>query len=166
MVVADGKSDPNVFAAEAERLIEKEKVSVLFGCWTSACRKAVTTVVEKHQYLLFYPLRYEGMEQSPNIIYTGAAPNQQIIPAVNWALEKLGKHVYLVGSDYVFPRMANIIIKDLLNAQDAVLAGERYQPLGDQGMDEVVADIVKQQPDVVLNTLNGDNNIAFFRTEK
>jgi len=163
MVVADGKSDPVVFAAEAERLIEKEKVSVLFGCWTSACRKAVKAVVEKHHHLLFYPLQYEGMEQSPNIIYTGAAPNQQIIPAVNWALEKLGKRVYLVGSDYVFPRMANIIIKDLLNAQGAVLAGERYRPLGDQAMDELVADIVKQQPDVVLNTLNGDSNIAFFR---
>ncbi|MFA6162404.1 MAG: ABC transporter substrate-binding protein [Methylobacter sp.] len=163
MVVADGKSDPTVFAAEAERLIVKERISVLFGCWTSACRKAVKAVVEKHHHLLFYPLQYEGMEQSPNIIYTGAAPNQQIIPAVNWAMEKLGKRVYLVGSDYVFPRMANVIIKDLLNAQGAVLAGERYRPLGDQVMDELVADIVKQQPDVVLNTLNGDSNIAFFR---
>jgi urea transport system substrate-binding protein len=163
MVVADGKSEPTVFAAEAERLIEQEQVSVLLGCWTSSCRKAVKTVVEKHRHLLFYPLQYEGMEQSPNIIYTGAVPNQQIIPAVNWALQKLGKRVYLVGSDYVFPRMANTIIKDLLSTQDAVLTGERYLPLGDRVMDELVADIAKQHPDVVLNTLNGDSNSAFFR---
>jgi urea transport system substrate-binding protein len=123
----------------------------------------VNPVIEKHRHLLFYPVQYEGMEQSPNIIYTGAAPSQQIIPAVHWALETLGKRVYLVGSDYVFPRMANIIIKDLLTAQDAVLTGERYLPLGDQVMDELVADIVKQQPDVVLNTLNGDSNFGFFR---
>ncbi len=163
MVVADGKSDPTVFAAEAERLIEQEQVSALFGCWTSSCRKVVKPVVEKHRHLLFYPVQYEGMEQSPNIIYTGAAPNQQIIPAVNWALATLGKRVYLAGSDYVFPRMANIIIKDMLTAQDAVLTGERYLPLGDQVMDELVADIVKQRPDVVLNTFNGDSNAAFFQ---
>lgn len=163
IVVADGNSDPTVFAAEAERLIEQEQVRVLFGCWTSSCRKAVKTVVEKHRHLLFYPMQYEGVEQSANIIYTGAAPNQQIIPVVHWALETLGKRVYLAGSDYVFPRMANIIIKDMLTAQDAVLTGERYLPLGDHAMDELVADIVKQQPDAVLNTFNGDSNIAFFQ---
>jgi urea transport system substrate-binding protein len=161
-VVADCRSDAAYCAQQAERLITQEKVSALFGCWTSICRKAVKPVVEKHQHLLFYPMQYEGMEMSPNIIYTGAAPNQQIIPGVSWALEKLGKRVYLVGSDYVFPRMANIIIQDLLTAQGAVLTGERYLPLGASDMDALVADIVKQRPQVVLSTLNGDSNAHFF----
>jgi urea transport system substrate-binding protein len=162
-VVADCRSDAAYCATEAERLITHEKVKALFGCWTSACRKAVKPVVEARHHLLFYPLQYEGMELSPNIIYTGAAPNQQIIPAVYWALEHLGKRVYLVGSDYVFPRTANIIIKDLLAVHGATLLGERYLPLGATNADDVVADIVKQHPDVVLNTINGDSNVAFFR---
>lgn len=161
-VVVDCRSDAAYCAQQAERLITQEKVSVLFGCWTSLCRKAVKPVVEKHHHLLIFPMQYEGMEVSPNIIYTGAAPNQQIIPGVRWALENLGKRVYLVGSDYVFPRMANIIIKDMLSSQGAVLAGERYLPLGESAMDALVADIVKQRPDVVLNTLNGDSNAHFF----
>jgi urea transport system substrate-binding protein len=161
-LVVDCRSDAAYCAEQAERLITEEKVSVLFGCWTSSCRKAVKPVVEKHQHLLFYPVQYEGMEQSANIIYTGAAPNQQIIPGVRWALEKLGKRVYLAGSDYVFPRMANILIKDMLKAGGGVLAGERYLPLGADSMDALVADIGRQRPDVILNTLNGDSNVAFF----
>ena len=161
-VTVDCRSDWTYCAQQAERLITDEKVSVLFGCWTSACRKALKPVVEKHQHLLFYPVQYEGMEQSRNIIYTGAAPNQQIIPATRWALDNLGKRVYLLGSDYVFPRMANIIIKDMLKAAGGVLAGERYLPLGQHAMDAVVSDIVRQRPDVVLNTLNGGSNFALF----
>jgi urea transport system substrate-binding protein len=161
-VVADCHSEADLCALQAERLITEEKVSALFGCWTSACRKAVKPVVEKHQHLLFYALQYEGMEESPNIIYTGAAPNQQIIPAVNWALEKLGKRVYLVGSDYVFPRMANIIIKDIVKAQGGVVVGERYLPLGGSDMAALMADIVKKRPQVILNTINGDSNAHLF----
>lgn len=161
-VVVDCRSDAAYCAEQAERLIVAEKVSALFGCWTSACRKALKPVVEMHQNLLFYPVQYEGMEQSPNIIYTGAAPNQQIIPGVRWALEKLGKRVYLAGSDYVFPHMANFIIKDMLIAHGGVLAGERYLPLGASAMEALVADIVKQRPQVVLNTFNGDSNAYFF----
>lgn len=161
-VVVDCRSDAAYCAQQAEHLISEEKVSALFGCWTSSCRKAVKPVVEKHRHLLFYPLQYEGLEISPNIIYTGAAPNQQIIPGVNWALQKLGKRVYLVGSDYIFPRMANIIIKDIVKVQGGTVAGERYLPLGENAMDAVVADIVKNHPQVILNTLNGDSNAAFF----
>jgi urea transport system substrate-binding protein len=161
-VVADCRSDAAYCALQAERLISEEKVSVLFGCWTSSCRKAVKSVVEKHRHLLFYPVQYEGMESSPNIIYTGAAPNQQIIPGVNWALQTLGKRVYLVGSDYVFPRMANIIIKDIIKVQGGVVAGEGYLALGDSDMAALVKDIVKQRPQLILNTLNGDSNGAFF----
>ncbi|MGZ8173749.1 MULTISPECIES: urea ABC transporter substrate-binding protein [Methylobacter] len=162
MVVADGKSDPKVFAAEAERLIEKDRVSVLFGCWTSACRKAVKPIVEKHRHLLFYPVQYEGMEQSANILYTGAAPNQQIVPGTRWAMQTFGLRVYLVGSDYVFPRTANIIIGDLVNASGGKVLDERYLPLGGTDMEEIIKDIARKKPDVVLNTLNGDSNAAFF----
>lgn len=161
-VVADCRSDAVYCAQQAERLITDEKVSALFGCWTSTCRRAVKPVVEKHRHLLFYPLQYEGMEMSPNIIYTGAAPNQQIIPGVHWALENLGKRVYLAGSDYVFPRMANVIVKDLLAAQNGVLLGERYLPLGASDMNALVADIKKQRPQMILNTFNGDSNAHFF----
>ncbi len=161
-VVADGKSDPKVFAAEAERLIEQDHVSVLFGCWTSACRKAVKPVVEKHEHLLLYPVQYEGMEQSAHILYTGAAPNQQIVPGTRWATQKFGLRVYLVGSDYVFPHTANIIIGDLINASEGKILGERYLPLGATDVAEIIRDIARKKPDVVLNTLNGDSNAAFF----
>jgi urea transport system substrate-binding protein len=160
--VADGKSDPKVFAQEAGRLIEQEQVSVLFGCWTSACRKAVKPVVEKHRHLLFYPVQYEGMEQSAHIIYTGAAPNQQIVPGTRWAMQTFGQRVYLVGSDYVFPRMANIIIADLINAAGGEVIGERYLPLGEIDLAAIIEDIARTKPDVVLNTINGDSNNAFF----
>ena len=102
-VVVDGGSDWPKFAREARKLITDEKVSVVFGCWTSASRKTVKPIFEEHNHLLFYPVQYEGLEQSPNIIYTGAAPNQLIIPAVKGSLDNLGKRVFLVGSDYVFP---------------------------------------------------------------
>ena len=163
MVVADGRSDDEVFAAEAERLIESDQVSALFACWTSACRKAVKPVVEKHRHLMFYPLQYEGLEQSPAIYYTGSAPNQQIIPGTRWALDTLGKRVYLLGSDYLFPRAANLIIRDLVKAnQDTVLA-ERYRALGDADFSAAVAEIRALRPDVVLNTVNRDSNTHFFR---
>ncbi|MBS4097685.1 MAG: urea ABC transporter substrate-binding protein [Sulfuricella sp.] len=162
MVVADGRSDPQVFAAEATRLIERERVSALFACWTSACRKAVKPVVESHNHLMFYPVQYEGLEQSPNLLYTGAAPNQQIVPGTRWAMQQFGKRVYLVGSDYVFPRTANLIIRDLVNAAAGEILAERYLPLGSAEVAAVVADIRRIHPDVVLNTINGDSNQSFI----
>lgn len=162
MLVADGKSDWNVFATEAERLIGQEQVSALFACWTSACRKAVKPVVERHSHLMFYPVQYEGLEQSPNILYTGSAPNQQIVPGARWAITQFGRRIYLVGSDYVFPRVANLIIRDLAVAAGAEILGERYLPLAGNQVADIVADIQRRRPDVVLNTLNGDSNAAFF----
>lgn len=163
MVVADCRSDAGYCAQQAEKLITLDKVHALFGCWTSTCRKAVKTVVEKHRHLLFYPVQYEGLEQSPDIIYTGAAPNQQITPMVIWALQHRGKRVYLIGSDYVFPRTANQIVKKLFSAQGGQLVAERYVSLGEQNLDAVVSEIAAQRPDFVLNTLNGDSNVSFFR---
>lgn len=166
LVVADSGSDWGRAALEAERLITQDKVSVLFACWTSACRKAVKPVVEKHQQLMFYAVQYEGLEQSPNIIYTGAAPNQQVIPGAHWALTHLGRRVYLVGSDYVFPRAANMLIRDVAAAASGTVLAERYFALGEQAFSALVQDIALQQPDVILNTLNGDSNRHFLQALK
>lgn len=178
-VVVDCRSDSAYCARQAERLITEEHVQALFGCWTSDCRKAVKAVVETHHHLLFYALQYEGLEQSneglrqsPNILYGGAVPNQLIIPAVYWALNNLGKatdrnkrdkRIYLAGSDYIYSRVVNILIKDLLAAHGAEVVGERYMPLGSILMDDLAADIVKQKPDLVLNTLSGTDNGLFFQ---
>ena len=163
MIVADCRSDAAYCAQQAEKLITQDGVQALFGCWTSTCRKAVKPVVERHYHLLFYPLQYEGLEQSPDIIYTGAAPNQQIIPLALWALQQKGKRFYLIGSDYIFPRTANLIIKDVLLAKGGQLLGERYMPLEASDMAAAMQEIAALHPDFVLNTLDGDSNLHFFR---
>lgn len=162
-VVVDSKSDWPFAAKEAERLITEEKVVTIFGCWTSSCRKTVKPVIEQYNHLLFYPVQYEGLESSPNIVYTGAAPNQQITPAVKWSFDNLGKRFFLVGSDYVFPRTASAIIKDQVEALRGEIVGEEYIVLGSQNVSRMVQKIVETQPDVILNTINGDSNIAFFK---
>lgn len=161
-VIIDGQSDWSSFAAGAEKLIKEDQVSVIFGCWTSASRKMVKPVVEKYDHLLFYPVQYEGLEASPNIIYTGATPNQQIIPAVKWSVETLGKRVFLVASDYLFSHTANTLIKKQINALNAEIVGESYLPLGSMNVDDITDLIANSGADVVLNTINGDSNIAFF----
>jgi urea transport system substrate-binding protein len=121
-------------------------------------------VVEKHDHLLLYPVQYEGLETSPAIVYLGAAPNQQIIPAVEWAVNTLHKkRFFLVGSDYVFPRAANAVIKDQLKRLGAEVAGAAFIPLGGSNTDAAVTAVVKAKPDMILNTINGDTNLAFFR---
>ena len=163
-VVADGASDGAIFAREAERLITQKQVATVFGCWTSASRRTVRPVFERHNHLLFYPVQYEGLEQSPNIIYTGAAPNQQILPAVRWCRTVLGKRrFFLVGSDYVFPRCANAIIRDCIANLGAEVVGEEYLPLGMQNAADIVGRIERAKPDMILNTINGDSNVAFYR---
>ena len=162
-VTVDARSDPATFASEAERLITLDKVAALFGCWTSASRKYIRPVVERHNQLLFYPVQYEGLELSPNIVYVGAAPNQQIIPAVKWCFDHLGRRFFLVGSDYVFPRTANAIIKDQVGALQGEIVGEEYILLGGGQVEGVAEKIARTRPSVILNTINGDTNIAFFR---
>jgi urea transport system substrate-binding protein len=162
-VVADGKSDWPTYAREAERLISDAHVSVIFGCWTSASRKNVKPVVERHDHLLVYPMAYEGLEQSPNIIYTGAAPNQQITPTVKWAYDYLkARRFFLAGSDYVWPHSVNAIIADQLKAIGAELAGERYITFGSSDVKEVIEAIRQAKPDVILSSVVGDTNLAFY----
>ncbi len=163
-IVADGRSDTETFAREAERLITEEQVCTVFGCWTSATRKSVRPIFEEHDHLLVYPVKYEGMETSPNIVYMGAAPNQQIIPAVLWASESLGKkRFFFVGSDYVFPRAAAEVIKDELEEVDATIVDAMYVPMASSEFEPVIQAILEAKPDMILNTLAGDSNTAFFR---
>lgn len=165
-VIEDGASDWPTFAEKTKKLIQQDKVATIFGCWTSASRKAVLPVVESLNGLLWYPVQYEGLESSKNIFYTGAEPTQQIVPAVTWLLENKGKKMYLLGSDYVFPRTANKIIKEQLKAEGGELAGEEYTPLGHTDYSTIITKIKAAKPDVVFNTLNGDSNVAFFKQLK
>lgn len=165
-IVEDGASDWPTFAEKAQKLLSSDKVATVFGCWTSASRKAVKPVFEKLGGLLWYPVQYEGLEASPNIFYTGAAPNQQIVPAVDWLLEQGKKRMFLLGSDYVFPRTANQIIKAQLKAKGGEAVGEQYTPLGHTDYTTVIAKLRDAKPDVVFNTLNGDSNVAFFKQLK
>ncbi len=164
-VVEDGASDWPTFAEKATKLIDQDKVATIFGCWTSASRKAVLPVFEQKNHMLWYPVQYEGQECSKNIFYTGAAPNQQIEPSVDWLLENKGKEFFLVGSDYVFPRTANTIIKAQLEAKGAKVVGEDFLPLGSTEVTPIIAKIKQALPNggVIYNTLNGDSNVAFFK---
>jgi len=165
-VLVDGESNWDKFASEAASLIDEKQVNVVFGCWTSASRKTVKPVFEEKNHLLFYPVQYEGLEQSPNIVYTGAAPNQQILPAVKWAIDNLGSKIFIVGSDYVFPRTAAAIIKDKVSDLGGEVVGDEYALLGSTNVDEMIAKIVAAQPDVIMNNINGDTNVAFFKKLK
>ncbi len=162
-IVVDGKSDWSTFALQAEALITEQKVDAIFGCWTSASRKEVKPIVEKYNNILFYPVQYEGAELSSNIIYTGATPNQQLLPGINWCFENLGKRFFIVGSDYIYPRVAGIIARELLDSLGAEIVGEHYLLLGSKNVQEVAQKIVASNPDVILNTINGDTNVHFFR---
>ncbi len=162
-IIQDGASNPRIFAEKAEHLIKVDQVHTIFGCWTSASRKAVLPVVEREHHLLWYPVQYEGYEQSPAVMYGGAAPNQQIIPGLEWGLNKFGNKVFLVGSDYIFPRTANRLIRAELKRRKAILCGEQYQPLGGQDFQEIFSSILNSKPDFIINTINGDSNRGFFQ---
>lgn len=165
-IIEDGASDWPTFAEKAKKLLQSDQVATVFGGWTSASRKAMLPVFEQNNGLLWYPVQYEGMESSPNIMYTGATTNQQIVPAVDWLLENKGKKMFLIGSDYVFPRTANNIIKAQLKAKGGELVGEEYTALGHTDYSTLISKIKAAKPDVVFNTLNGDSNVAFFKQLK
>jgi urea transport system substrate-binding protein len=165
-IIEDGASDWPTFAEKARKLLQQDRVATIFGGWTSASRKAMLPVVEQNNGLLWYPVQYEGMEQSPNIFYTGATTNQQIVPAVDWMLENQGENIFLVGSDYVFPRTANKIVNAQLEAKGGTVVAEEYTPLGHTDYNTVINKIKSTKPDVIFNTLNGDSNVAFFKQLK
>ncbi|MEV1022994.1 urea ABC transporter substrate-binding protein [Streptomyces sp. NPDC050264] len=162
----DGASDWPTFAEKAEALITDGKVAATFGCWTSASRKAVKPVFERHKSPLFYPVQYEGLEQSPYIFYIGATTNQQIVPALEYLKKRGLVKLYLVGSDYVFPRTANKIIRAYAKANGMQVMGEDYAPLGSTEFGTIVNKVKDSGADAVFNTLNGDSNVAFFKEYK
>lgn len=166
IVAEDGASEPTVFAEKAEKLIKSDCVAAVFGGWTSSSRKAMLPVFEDNDSLLFYPVQYEGLEASPNIFYTGATTNQQIIPAMDYLKEQGVTKLYLVGSDYVFPRTANKEIIAYSEANGIEIVGEEYAPLGHTDFSTIVTKLKGSGAEAVLNTLNGDSNVAFFKEYK
>jgi urea transport system substrate-binding protein len=165
-VIEDGASDWPTFAEKAQKLISVDKVATVFGGWTSASRKAMLPVFERNKPLLWYPVQYEGLESSPYIFYTGATTNQQIIPGLDYLKQQGKKRIFLVGSDYVFPRTANKEIKAYAAANGMEIIGEEYTPLGHTEYGTLVNKVVAAKPDAVFNTLNGDSNVAFFKQLK
>jgi len=169
-VVVDPASDWPLFAEKARELLTVQNVDVIFGCWTSVSRKSVLPVIEELNGLLFYPVQYEGEESSKNVFYTGAAPNQQAIPATDYFLEELGVEKFaLLGTDYVYPRTTNNILEAYL--KDKGIAEEdifvNYTPFGHSDWSKIVADVVALGADGkkvgVISTINGDANIGFYK---
>ena len=162
-VEEDGQSEPTVFAEKINKLLTQDQVAAVFGGWTSASRKAMLPVVEGADGLLFYPVQYEGLEASENIYYTGATTNQQIIPAMDFLASKGVKTLFLAGSDYVFPRTANKIIKQYAKELGIEIVGEEYVPLDSDDWTTQVAKIAAAKPDFVFNTINGSSNVGFIK---
>ncbi|UDY36561.1 urea ABC transporter substrate-binding protein [Dermatobacter hominis] len=163
VVEEDGQSEPTVFAEKINKLLTQDEVAAVFGGWTSASRKAMLPVVEGNKGLLFYPVQYEGLEASKNIYYTGATTNQQIIPAMDFLKSKGVKTLFLAGSDYVFPRTANKIIKQYAEELGIEIVGEEYVPLDSDDWTTQVAKIAAAKPDFVFNTINGSSNVGFIK---
>lgn len=170
-VVVDPASDWPLFAEKARQLLTQDKVAVVFGCWTSVSRKSVLPVFEELNGLLFYPVQYEGEELSKNVFYTGAAPNQQAIPAVEYLLSQEGggaKRFVLLGTDYVYPRTTNKILRAFLHSKGVKDADilETYTPFGHSDYQTIVADIKKFSAGgktAVVSTINGDSNVPFYK---
>jgi urea transport system substrate-binding protein len=169
-VVVDPASNWPLFAEKARELIEKEKVSAVFGCWTSVSRKSVLPVFEELDSILFYPVQYEGEESSKNVFYTGAAPNQQAIPAVDYLMNEIGVERWvLAGTDYVYPRTTNKILEAYLKAKGVATEDImiNYTPFGHSDWQSIVADIKKfgatGKKTAVVSTINGDANVPFYK---
>ena len=170
-VIVDPASNWPLFAEKTKQLLGQDKVSVIFGCWTSVSRKSVLPVVEEMNGLLFYPVQYEGEELSKNVFYTGAAPNQQAIPAVEYLMSKDGggaKRFVLLGTDYVYPRTTNKILRAFLKSKGIKDSDidEKYTPFGHSDYQTIVADIKKFSQGgktAVISTINGDSNVPFYK---
>jgi urea transport system substrate-binding protein len=165
-IIEDGASDNPTFAEKAKKLLDQDKVAAIFGCYTSASRKAVLPIVEKSKGLLYYPTYYEGLEQSPNILYTAQEATQSVIPSVNWLAANKGKSFYLIGSDYIWPRTTNKIAKPTIAKAGGTVVGEDYFPLGHIDFGSVINKIKASKPAVILSTIVGGSNVAFYKQLK
>ena len=162
-VVEDGRSDPRAFADRARRLIDEEKVSVLFGCWTAECRKAVEAVVVEKGNLLIFPSNHEGLERSGRTIATGGSVNQIVGPAVRWAVDSIGaRRFFVVSSDDLWSRTAAEVAKDSVKAAGCEVVGEAFLPIAGADVGPAVGAIGEAKPDVVLDAMVGSSNAAFL----
>jgi urea transport system substrate-binding protein len=163
----DGGSDWPTFAEKAKKLLVQDKVASVMGCWTSASRKAVLPVFEQYNGMLYYPTFYEGLEQSPNVIYTGQEATQQIIAGIDWVVENKGaKSFYLLGSDYIWPRTSNKIARKHIEKLGLKVSGEEYYPLGHTQFNSVINKIKLTKPDVIYAIVVGGSNVAFYKQLK
>ena len=181
-VVVDGASNWPLFAEKAKQLLEEDKVAVTFGCWTSVSRKSVLPVYEKNNGLLFYPVQYEGQEESQNVFYTAEAVNQQATPAIDYLLEQGYTKFYLIGTDYVYPQTTNLVLLEYLlskkvpienigggfkkDASGKIISAGKYTPFGHTDYQQIVSEIKQFSAGgkaAVVSTLNGDTNVPFFK---
>lgn len=162
-VLEDGASEPAIFSQKAAKLIEEDGVVTVFGGWTSASCQAMLPIFERTDNLLWYPVQFEGNECSPNIMYSGAQPNQQALPALDWAFEQGYTRFFLIGSDYVYPQTTNFILNTHIADRGGEVLGEDYIPLGDTNFSSVINKVRAAEPELIFNTLNGDSNVAFFK---
>ena len=166
-VQEDGASDWPTFAEKARKLLRQDDVAAIFGCWTSASRKAVLPVIEQFNGMLYYPTFYEGLEQSPNVIYTGQEATQQILAGIDWAVKEKGaKTFYLLGSDYIWPRTSNKIARIHIEKKGLKVVGEEYYPLGHTQFNSVINKIKLRKPDVIFASVVGGSNVAFYKQMK
>jgi urea transport system substrate-binding protein len=162
-VVADYASDFSLAVQKAEELITRDKVAATFGCYTSASRVSVLPVFERNNAMLFYSTLYEGLECSPNCVYTGCIPTQQLFDYCPWIVQNLGKKVYIVGSDYIYPRTMSAIEKILVKEAGGTIVNDRYFPLGTTEFAPVIASLRETKPDVILSNMVGDSIPAFYK---
>ncbi len=164
-IIYDAASDVRSFARLADKLLTEDGVSTIFGCYTSSSRKAVLPVVERRNGLLWYPTLYEGFEYSPNIIYTGAAPNQNSVELVDFLLESYGSRFYLIGSDYIYPRESNRIMRELLRQRRGEVVGEHYLDLGARPSEFrlLMRDVRNSSPDVIFSTVVGQATAYLYQ---
>lgn len=167
VVQEDGASDWPTYAEKAQKLIVNDKVAAVFGCWTSASRKAVLPIFEQYNNMLFYPTFYEGLEQSPNVIYTGQEATQQILAGLDWVMKEKGaKTFYLIGSDYIWPRTSFKIARKHIEKNGLKVLGEEYYPLGHTQFNSVINKIKLKKPDVIFSIVVGGSNVAFYKQLK
>src|SRR6266702_1333575 len=165
VVAYDPGSDPEKYRKLADRLLTEDGISVIFGCSTSAARKAILPAIERRNGLLWYPSLYEGFEYSPNVIYTGASPNQNSFPLAEYLIRTYGKRVFLVGSDYVYPRESNRIMRDLITSYGGEIAGEVYVPMeaSTADLNAVLTKVKQQGSDVLFSNVVGRSAQSFYR---
>jgi urea transport system substrate-binding protein len=168
IIQEDGASDWPTFAEKAKKLLISDKVATVFGCWTSASRKAVLPVFEKENGLLYYPTFYEGLEQSKNVVYTGQEATQQILAGLDWLVkEKKAKTFFLIGSDYIWPRTSNKIArKHIENVLKGTVVGEEYYPLGHTQFGSLINKIKLKKPDAIYAIVVGGSNVSFYKQLK